>query len=210
LLNLADGGLLLFAYAQASHEQVNVRQWGALHAQAFCCRSADDGDTWSDWANIDNSAHLGVAGQQDNLDLTETCAVQTGDGAILSLTRPVYSPWMWESWSNDGGQTWGPCMPGPFPGYATPNMLRTTSGRLVVAHRLPGLTMQMSPDDGRTWDTGTMIDSSIWAMGCMVEVEPDRVLYVYYDSFESLMRAQFFHVTARGITPCPRAEVSHD
>jgi hypothetical protein len=207
-LNLVDGGILLFAYGQQAHADVNVREWGALHGQAFCCRSDDDGRTWSDWISLDNSAQLGVSGQQNNRDLTETCAAQTGDGSIFLLARPIYSPWMWETWSQDGGRTWGPCARGPFPGYATANMLRTTSGRLVVAHRLPGLTLHTSPDDGQTWDSGTMIDSSIWAMGSMIETEPDRVLYVYRDSFESLMRACRFRVTADGIEPLSEEVVS--
>jgi hypothetical protein len=38
-------------------------------------------------------------------------------------------------------------------------------------------------------------------MGSMIEVEPDVVLYVYWDSFESLMRAQFIRVTPDGLEP---------
>jgi len=74
-------------------------------------------------------------------------------------------------------------------------------GVLLVAHRLPGCTIHASHDDGVSWDTGTQIDSAIWVMGSMIEVEPDRVLYVYWDSFESSMRAQFIRVTPRGIVP---------
>jgi hypothetical protein len=46
-----------------------------------------------------------------------------------------------------------------------------------------------------------MIDSAIWAMGWMVEVEPDVVLYVYYDSFMKEMRMQRFKITKKGIEP---------
>lgn len=209
-LNLADSTILFLTYTQQSHDDVKLREWGSLHGQAYCCRSDDDGHTWSNWTNMDNSARLGVAGQQDNHDLTETCAAQIGDGNIVMLARPIYSPWMWESWSHDGGLTWGPCMRGPFPGYATSNLLRTTSGKLVLAHRLPGLTIHTSPDDGRTWDAGTMIDSSIWAMGYMLEIKADCILYVYRDSFESLMRAQMFRVTAHGIEPLTSEVNAHD
>jgi hypothetical protein len=80
-------------------------------------------------------------------------------------------------------------------------MLRTGSGRILVAHRLPGCTINASMDDGLTWDQGTMIDSAIWVMGSMLEVDEDLVLYVYYDSFESLMRAQFIRVTEEGLLP---------
>jgi len=108
---------------------------------------------------------------------------------------------MWECWSDDGGRTWGPAVRGPFPGYACPNMIRTRSGALLVAHRLPGLTINCSRDGGENWDAGTMIDSGIWAMGAMAEVAPDLVLYVYWDAFESLMRAQLLRVTRTKLAP---------
>ncbi|MBC8236247.1 exo-alpha-sialidase, partial [bacterium] len=152
--------------------------------------------------NIDNRG-IDQNGEQieGSMDLTEVCATQIGDGRIMALIRPIYSPWMWETWSDDGGMTWGPCIRGAFPGYATPNMLRTSSGAILVAHRMPSLTIHCSLDDGMTFDQGTMIDSGLWCMGSMIEVEPDLVLYAYMDSFESLMRAQFIRITATGLEP---------
>jgi hypothetical protein len=38
-------------------------------------------------------------------------------------------------------------------------------------------------------------------MGSMVEVEPNVVLYVYFDSFTTLMRGQHFRIGAAGIEP---------
>ena len=55
-----------------------------------------------------------------------------------------------------------------------------------------------------TFDQGTMIDSGLWCMGSMIEIEPDLVLYAYMDSFESLMRMQFIRVTAMGFEPVDR------
>jgi len=108
---------------------------------------------------------------------------------------------MWETWSSDGGVTWQPCVRGPFPGYATPNIPRTASGAILVAHRLPGLTIHTSPDDGHTWDEGSTIDSGIWAMGEMIEIEPNLVLYIYNDSFERKLRTQFIRVAPGGLEP---------
>lgn len=214
-LNLIDSTILLFAYGprlDLRKPDLPVNTWGSRHAQAFVCRSTDDGHTWSPWINVDNSGRSfsfdpavpgqPVEGSMDgNLDLTEVCAAQTGDGRIMALVRPIYSPWMWETWSGDGGITWMPCVPGPFPGYATPNALRTKVGALLIAHRLPSMTLHASHDDGGTWDQGTMIDSAVWVMGSMLEVQPDVVLYVYWDSFESLMRAQWIRVTPGGLEP---------
>lgn len=202
-LNLSDGSMLMFAYG--SHDSTvpdsSIYRWGSCHCQAFAARSRDSGRTWSNWVNLDGTKDPQEKSVDGNLDLTEVCAAQTMDGRVLALVRPIYSPWMWETWSGDGGATWTPCMRGPFPGYATSNMLRTSSGAILVAHRLPGCTLHASWDGGRTWDGGTLIDSAIWVMGSMMEVEPDVVLYIYWDSFESLMRAQFLRVTPGGLFP---------
>lgn len=204
LINLSDGSLLMLSYGRVKDDipDTTVYTWGSLHCQAFVCRSTDGGATWSEFTNIDgitNPDNGNVV--QGNMDLTEVCGVQTGDGSVAAYIRPVYSPWMWETRSHDGGKTWEPCVRGPFPGYATPNMLRTRSGYLVMAHRLPGLTLDVSSDDGQTWTQAVTIDSGLWAMGSMLEVQPDVILYVYWDSFESRMRAQFIKITSDGIFP---------
>jgi hypothetical protein len=213
MLNLADGAVLLFGYGPAENlPGSSVFQWGARNSQAFAARSMDNGRTWSDWVNLDDPG-VGPNGQPvrpgersagGSMDFTEVCAAQTGAGRVLAFIRPIYSPWMWQASSHDGGKSWETAAFGSFPGYATANMLRTKAGAILVSHRLPGLTINTSLDDGRTFDQGTMIDSSIWAMGSMLEVEPDVVLYVYYDSFLSLMRAQRFRVTKNGIAPLRR------
>ena len=206
-VNLADGAIVLFGYgALKSDTSEQIHTWGSTHYQAFSCRSTDDGRTWSEPVNVDNRG-LDLNGNQidGNMDLTEVCAVQTGNGYIMGLIRPVFSPWMWETWSKDGGVSWGPCMRGPFPGYATPNMLRTESGAILVAHRQPTMTVHCSRDDGHTWDQGTLIDGGLWCMGAMREVEPDVVLYLYWDSFESHMRAQLIRICSDRLEPVARA-----
>ena len=204
-LNLRDGGILTFMLA--GHDinrrfDLNIWTWGGCHCQGFSSRSDDDGQTWSSPVNLDSPG----ADELDrpfegSLDLTEASAVQLENGRVMAFIRPIYSPWMWETWSDDGGRTWGPCVRGPFPGYAAPNMVKTSSGAFLIAHRMPMLTVHCSLDNGRTWDEGTTIDSGLWAMGSMVEVEPDVVLYLYWDSFGSLLRAQYLHVTSSGLDP---------
>jgi len=202
-LNLADGGMLLFGAGRhaSSLDAHSIWTWSSWHCQAFACRSEDDGRTWSEPVNIDTPG-FGEDGRplDGNMDLTEQSPMQLSDGRVLVLLRPIYSPWMWEVWSDDAGRTWGPCVRGPFPGYATPNVVRTASGALLVAHRMPWLTVHCSLDDAHTWQ-GTTIDSGVWAMGAMCEVEPDLVLYVYMNTYESLMRGQYLRVTPSGLEP---------
>ena len=203
-LNLADGGVLAFLLlGKDMHDNpLSLHTWGSWHCQAFCARSDDDGATWTAPVNVDTPGfHDDGTPMEGNLDLTECTAVELGSGRVVAYMRPIYSPVMWESWSDDGGRSWGPAVRGPFAGYASPNMVRTASGALVIAHRMPGLTLHCSHDDGLTWDQGTMIDTGLWAMGSMVEVAPDEVLYVYWDTFRTLARAQRIRVTPSGLEP---------
>ena len=205
-LNLRDGSMiaLMIMGFKLHPDQVdlNVRTWGGLHCQAFCSRSEDDGRTWSTPVNMDMPGYDQDGDQlEGNLDLTEASAFETASGRIYALIRPIFSPWMWQTWSDDGGRTWGACVRGPFPGYAAPNMVRTASGATLIAHRMPALCIHCTRDDGVTWDPGTTIDSGMWAMGSMAQVEPDIVLYVYWDSYEGLMRSQRIAVTPSDLSP---------
>lgn len=209
MMNLADGSIIVFPYSRHSEPvSENIWTWGSFHCHAFACRSEDDGRTWNEPVNLDMPM-VDAKGKvvYGNLDLTEASAAQLPGGRVMAFVRPIYSPWMWETWSDDGGRSWGACVRGPFPGYASPNMVRTASGTLLIARRLPELTINVSHDDGVTWDHGTIIDTGIWAMGSMVEVEPDVVFYVYWDSFGRAMRCQHMRVSRdRGLAPHPTAE----
>jgi len=86
--------------------------------------------------------------------------------------------------------------------YACNNsMISTASGYLIIGGRFPGLAVQVSRDDGMTWQ-GYSIDSACWANGAMFEVEPDVVLYIYggKDSAREL-RGQLIRITPDGIEP---------
>jgi hypothetical protein len=80
-------------------------------------------------------------------------------------------------------------------------MKKTESGVALIAVRFPGLTIHATRDDGMTWEESTYIDTSIWAMGDMVELEPNLFLFIYMDSWRTLLRGQFFRVTDEGLEP---------
>ena len=199
-LALRDGTMIRFGIGRHSTWTEPVTKWGAVHCQAFSTRSVDGGKSWSIPANLDATARKDMG----NLDLTESVGFETGDGKIMCLIRPIYSPWMWETWSEDQGKTWSPCVRGPFPGWAPSAPVKTKSGVVLFPTRFPGVTLHHTRDDGMTWDDGgggTYIDTSIWAMGGLLEVEPDVVLFVYMDSWMSKLRAQFVRVTDKGLEP---------
>ena len=135
---------------------------------------------------------------EGNLGPHECTATELGSGRVVAYMRPIYSPVMWESWSEDGGRTWGPAVRGPFAGYASPNMVRTASGALLIAHRMPGLTLHCSHDDGLTWDQGTMIDTGLWAMGLDGRGRPGRGPLRVLGHLPDPGRAQRIRVTPSG------------
>jgi len=202
-LELQDGTLIRFGIGRHSTWTEPVTKWGAVHCQAFSTRSTDGGKSWSVPANLDATDRNDMG----NLDLTEAVGFETADGKIMCLIRPIYSPWMWETWSEDQGRSWSPCVRGPFPGWAPSAPVKTKSGVALFPTRFPGVTLHHTRDDGMTWDDGgggTYIDSSIWAMGGLLEVEPDVILFVYMDSWMTKLRAQFIRVTDKGLIPVQR------
>ncbi len=183
----------------------DVRTWGAIHAKAFVIRSTDKGESWSAPIELDRPSWVGVERGTipGSLDFTEPTAVVMGD-TVTALIRPVYSPYMWQCWSYDGGATWDAARRATFPGYAQ-SMVRTSSGAILCAHRYPHYAVNVSRDRGLHWDAGTVIDYPVWAMGCLLEVEPDIVLSTYMNAERSQpLLAQLIAVTPTGIRPVVR------
>lgn len=209
LMELADGTLVMQLYGAhplaLAEGHSHIYHWGSVHCMAFSTRSIDGGKTWS------NLSHLsGYPSYGRNLDLTEAYQTQLKSGEILTLTRPVYSPWMWECRSNDGGKSWGASTRGPLPGYACTMLSHeTASGAILIGGRLPGLALNCSFDAGMSWQTW-QVDRSSWAMGTMFEVKPDLVLWVYMDNWGGDARAQFLRVTPTGLVPWSGTERQHD
>jgi len=201
-VELNDGTLLMFQIAtipggQALAQSHNIWEWGMHTAAAYSIRSTDGGRTWTAPVPLNGPPAVG-----QKWDLCECIStVQTTEGKVLCLVRPIYSPWMWEVWSDDNGQSWGPATSGPFPCYAA-TALATSSGVLLVAGRFPGTPgLYVSHDSGMTWKAYCIDGGGSWAMGKMYEVASDLVLYVYMDTYHSDMRAQFIRITADGAEP---------
>ncbi len=207
LIETEDGTLVRFLRSDGWSEPdfPEIITWGAFRSRAFAIRSTDGGASWSapielDWPTWHNVQRGDVPG---SLDLSEPTGVAIGN-TVTVLVRPVYSPMMWQCWSYDGGATWDSAVRATFPGYAQ-SMIRTSSGAILCAHRYPHYSVNVSYDDGLNWDAGTVIDYPSWAMGCMVEVEPDVVLCTYMNWETSLpLLAQLIRVTPDGIYPIPR------
>ncbi|MBM4005444.1 MAG: DUF1080 domain-containing protein [Planctomycetes bacterium] len=206
LLETSDGSLLLFAYANSKDQLVEVRgrlDWTfepSPKGMNYCLRSTDGGQSWSQPIDIDGPPYEGP--WLFRTTPSEISATQTKQGDLLALVRPNESPLMAESWSHDDGQTWTPLAHGPFPMYACNNsMLTTTSGVIIIGGRFPGIALQISRDEGMTWQFH-QIDQASWANGAMLEVEPDVVLFVYGGpSIPPQLRYQLIRVTSNNVEP---------
>jgi hypothetical protein len=155
---LRSGRLLLPVYYANAKEK---RSFAAV------CHSDDNGRTWS-------SPH--AIGLTAGLTLDETDVFERKDGTVLAVMREV----MAESESRDHGLTWGPVRKLGFPGHC-PYLLRTKSGVLLMAHRVPQTSLHVSLDEGRTWTGPIIIDNVIGAYPSLVALKNGRILCVYYE-----------------------------
>ncbi len=73
-----------------------------------------------------------------------------------------------------------------------------TLGALIIGGRFPGMGVEVSRDDGMTWNF-YQIDTAYWANGAMFEIEPDVVLYIY--SGRASLRYQIMRLTQTGMEP---------
>ena len=214
LTETEDGTLIRFLYQGIKNDSPydKLNSWGAEQAKAMAFRSTDGGLTWSGPIELDRPVTFRVerGSIPGSLDFTEATGVAIGN-TVMTVIRPIYSPWMWQCWSYDSGVTWDSAARTTFPGYAQ-SIIRLASGVIVCGHRFPGYSINISRDDGLNWDEGTLIDYPPWAMGCMIEVEPDVLLVTYMNSSygdvanltkveASPLRAQRLRITADGIVP---------
>ena len=214
LVETADGALLRFTLGGPGNtpDYPDIYSWGSTACVARVFRSTDRGQTWSGPIEIDQpAAHKRERGSiLGSLDLTETNGVAMGN-TVMTMTRPVYGPGMWQSWSHDGGATWDSAARTSFPGYAC-SMTQTANGAIVIAHRFPGYSVNVSRDGGRNWDAGTIIDWPAWGQGALIEVEPNVLLVTYMNTDRgdwhnlakveaSPLLSQRFRVTEDSIVP---------
>jgi hypothetical protein len=214
LVETADGALLRFTLGGPgpTPDYPDIQSWGNYGVVSRVFRSTDRGQTWSGPIEIDRPvAHHRERGSiHGSLDFTETNAVAMGN-TVMAMTRPVYASGMWQSWSHDGGATWDASARASFPGYAC-SMTRLSSGAIVLAHRYPGYSVNVSRDGGRNWDAGTIIDWQPWGQGALIEVEPNVLLVTYMNTdlgdWHNLAKteispllAQRFRVTEDRIVP---------
>ena len=187
LLRLRDGTLLLNMNRELP-SPINLAHRGQgtwpinrdPRMHSYCSRSTDGGTTWSQPAPMDHAAlNMGMAPDDHVADFTETPMAELPSGRIIAMSRPFSAPYMWQTYSDDGGRSWRQACYAPFSGAGGPQMVVTHSGYLVLVARSSGMGVHISTDEGLNWTAGGMIDSPSFYNSSAIEVEPDVILVSY-------------------------------
>jgi len=206
---LRDGtilaSLLLSTHRSDSIKNIGMGTWPAyVMLQPYCTISKDQGQSWSLPVPMDNAAmNDGSPPDSPLADFTETPMAQLPSGRVVALSRPVASPFMWQTQSEDGGKSWRQCCYAPFSGSGNPNLVATSSGLLALVARCGGVGIHISDDEGLNWTPGAMLDSSNYFNGLVIEAEPDVILAVYpvIDDMPMHLRTLRVRVTPQGPMP---------
>lgn len=153
-------------------------------------RSVDGGKTWSEPVAIDPKSGV-------RLD-AETDVIRLADGRLFAALRSDRAN-MHYATSTDLGRTWSSVKDIGFPGHC-PHLTRLAGGEILLTHRLPGTSLHISRDEGRSWQGPLRIDAVVGAYASTVELADHSVLVVYYEEGSgSAIRAARFRVTPDGI-----------
>jgi lysophospholipase L1-like esterase/photosystem II stability/assembly factor-like uncharacterized protein len=176
---LSNGRLILGLYVQNK----NISQGSVIF-------SDDGGRTWQPEVLIDN------AGMK--LD-AETDIIELKDGALFAAQRPE----MASAKSSDRGASWTLSKPMGFAGHC-PYFIRTDSGAIVLAYRLPQTSLRFSRDEAETWSANIVVDEVGGAYPSMVNLKDGSILIVYYEEGTgSNIRARRFQIDSAGLKWLP-------
>ena len=194
ILRLPDDTLLMAVYGFDNSETARGRpifRSGVLF-------SYDNGRTWP------NSSPIGPHNPGKRYGASGICEValtRLTDGELIAHTRSR----MHQSESTDNGRTWNPLhyTQPALDGYCH-NLLCTSDGILISAHRWPNTSLNYSLDGGKTWSDYIQVSECWGAQPSMVELADGTVLVVYYEENSgSDIRAARFGVSRDGVRFLP-------
>ena len=141
---LPDGTVLGAIYGKIrGKHKVYTWQTGSTYA----LRSTDKGKTWQ----MSPLAHDPTGKRGFN----ETDLLLLPSGRILALIRGSGEAHLYQSYSEDGGESWSQPVPTPIPGSPA-NLLRLKSGNILCVYRNSGYPEGyggvLSRDEGKSWE----------------------------------------------------------
>ena len=184
----SDGTLLQFYYHVQTVAGGSVESNAERRDRSLAIRSTDDGRTWTGPYYLD----------PENFDSNECMGVECSDGSIVAFARTLRAPFMWMSRSRDKGLTWSRQMPSDCTGEC-PQLLRHSSGVLIMGSRGAGIFMKTSVDEGRSWSRETRVSLCSGMMG-LTEMKDGRVLVVFHEAYRTptRIRGHYMRVNADG------------
>ena len=188
----ADGALIMTGQWI---EGYMVEARGTAARQRCVVRSTDGGRSWSAPVFVDAANLLG----------SEADVAEVEPGKLICIMRTNTTSFAWRSWSHDGGLTWSAAEPLSFASFGQ-ELLCTSAGILLLAHRSRGTTIHYSLDGGTSWSNAVQIDRCGGGYPRMVEMPDGRIFIVYYEGHQTpgYIRAQFVSATRDGIEPASR------
>ena len=172
----SDGTLLQFYYHVQTVEGGEIESNAERRDRSLVIRSLNDGKTWSGPYYLD----------RDNFDSNECMGVECADGSIVAFARTLRAPFMWMNRSKDKGITWSKQLSSNCTGEC-PQLLRHSSGVLIMGSRGYGIFMKTSIDEGRTWSQEVRISLCSGMMGLM-EMKDGRVMVVFHEAYRTPTR----------------------
>lgn len=146
-------------------------------------RSTDRGAHWEMWG----SAHIP---EKADRSFDEHMVVERRDGSLWMLIRTKYG--IGESFSSDRGRTWSYVRPSAIAHVNSRFFIRRlrSGDLLLVKHgrtiaekteKRSHLSAFLSPDDGRTWEGGLMLDERLGVSYPDGVEAPDGTIYLIHD-----------------------------
>ena len=184
----SDGTLLQFYNHVQTVAGGSVESNAERRDRSLAIRSTDDGRTWTGPYYLD----------PENFDSNECMGVECSDGSIVAFARTLRAPFMWMSRSGDKGLTWSRQAPSDCTGEC-PQLLRHSSGVLIMGSRGAGIFMKTSVDEGRSWSRETRVSLCSGMMG-LTEMKDGRVLVVFHEAYRTptRIRGHYMRVNADG------------
>lgn len=158
LLQLGSGRVLAaFTFLDPARADMDRQDWTSQHYTAACLLSDDGGQAWRRSGEITVDTPRGVM---------EVQIVETAPNRLFALFR-TKGGFLYQTGSEDGGQTWSPSVPSPLTApESMARMVRLHSGNLLVVWNNTSSTTQqprhplvaaVSRDGGRTWSQPQII-----------------------------------------------------
>ncbi|MFH1007170.1 MAG: sialidase family protein [Candidatus Latescibacterota bacterium] len=187
-IRLADGTVVMTGVEYRILPGGDSHTIGGRVDKALVFHSADDGHTWDAPTPFNPPV----------FDSTEAVVAEIEPGRLLALMSIKSSDKKWRTTSADGGRTWTPLSRTDLSGYCS-DLLRHSSGALILAHRAFGTFIVISFDDGATWTSPWRL-SPVSAMMSMAEMDDGRIGIFFNEGYRvpGRIRAQFFRVTPEG------------